>query len=110
MMSREDACAQSGAGGESACRVTSTGEEPSDASEGFTLYCYDTESGGDPHAVEIALDSSDAERWGLAEAGPQRGELWVQVADLRSGRRFFVASAPCGLGCHCAAVAVPLPG
>jgi hypothetical protein len=109
-MSREHDPDDHGASGQSVRRIASTGEESSDASEGFTLHCYDEKPEGDPHAIKIELDSSDADRFRLVEVGPHRGELWVEVSDLRSGRRFFVASAPCGLGCHCAAVAVPISG
>jgi hypothetical protein len=77
------------------------------------LYCYDGEVGDDPHAVQIELSPDDADRVRAErEAEPRPGRyalgVFVEVTDQQDGKRWKVASAPCGLGCHCAAVARPV--
>jgi len=82
------------------------------------IYCYDGALGdryghlGDPHAVKLLLDSDDwrkyqAQRREDVESGlsPTAIGQFVAVIDAETGDRWEVATAPCGLGCHCAAIA-----
>lgn len=60
--------------------------------------------------IEIELAAADAERVQAAcerERRPGRHALgeFHEVTDQLSGDRFEIASAPCGLGCHCALLA-----
>lgn len=63
----------------------------------------------DPHAVVIALSEHDADRWQAVQdrehPAPEASiGSYVRVTDLRTGDPVEVATAPCGLGCHCAAI------
>lgn len=84
--------------------------------EGETIHLFaydgvDRVRGGDPYAVCLELSHGDAQRVD-AERNRQgklkRHEIgpWVDVLDQASGELWRIASAPCGLGCHCASVAV----
>lgn len=85
------------------------------------LYCYAGEmendviriTGKDPHELVLELSVDDAQRVGDATVSARSlpnyaiGPI-VRITDLTDGREYSVASAPCGLGCHCAAVAAPV--
>lgn len=81
------------------------------------LYCYDGEAnalaeGGDSHAIVLDVSPEDRHRLMMAEENFRRPNHWmwigpyVTVTDIPTGESWRVASAPCGTGCHCAAVAV----
>lgn len=76
-------------------------------------YCYDGPTGSDPHAIVLMLNREDRRRWDTTREAEWRSlsvyetGTFVEVTDQTTGKRWKVASAPCGLGCHCAAVAVP---
>lgn len=78
------------------------------------LYCFDREIGGDPHAVILDLSREDSEAFDrqkedeYRDLGRYEVGRYIDVTDQSTGRRWRVASAPCGLGCHCAAVAQPV--
>ena len=73
----------------------------------FALHATDPE--GQP--VVLALSRSDADLYDATKAGDFRrvGKFeigtYIKVTDQTTGEQWEVASAPCGLGCHCAAVA-----
>lgn len=81
-----------------------------------TLYCYDGLEGTDSHAVQIELSQTDIQFMNRIR---ERDEptlrtdhygTFCNVTDQRTGVRYKVATAPCGLGCHCASVAVKVEG
>lgn len=59
--------------------------------------------------VTLELGEGDCERVDEARNRETVGRLaigeYVPVTDAETDERWEVASAPCGLGCHCAAVA-----
>ena len=73
------------------------------------VYGYRYPDGDDPHAVVIAIGRDDAVRWQAAEdrlahnIGRYDRGPWVTVTDFNTGERYDLRSAPCGLGCRCAA-------
>jgi hypothetical protein len=78
----------------------------------YPVHCYDSELGGNPHALVLQLDHGDWLKYQLQKQR-ERPPMFsvgtpVEVTDQESGERYELASAPCGLGCHCAAVAVRL--
>lgn len=78
-----------------------------------TLYAHDGELGDNPHALVLELSLADVERFEEATEKrriPRNGlGPFVAVTDLTTGARYEIASAPCGSGCHCAALARRLP-
>lgn len=74
------------------------------------LRCHAFPSTGDPHAIGIALSEADLARWGglqEREDSLPAYELgrWLRVRDAETGRRWWIRTYPCGLGCRCAAQA-----
>lgn len=78
------------------------------------LYAFASEDAvraadGDPHAVVLELSPEDHRKFGDQRDRERvsRYEIgkYVSVTDTDTGERWRVASAPCGIGCHCAAVA-----
>lgn len=78
----------------------------------LTLYCYDGITGTDPHALQIELSQEDVQFISRIreveepKLRPTHFGTFCNVTDQATGRRYKVATAPCGLGCHCASVAV----
>lgn len=80
------------------------------------LYAFDGPEAifdGDPHAIQIVLSETDATKWRkhkLAENDLYLGRwdvgTWLSVVDADTGDHWRIATAPCGQGCRCAAVAV----
>lgn len=67
---------------------------------------------GNPHAIILTLDEEGARRWSnhqVAEIDADLGRYelgeWISLIDTETGDIWDVATAPCGLGCRCAAVA-----
>lgn len=75
------------------------------------VYCYAGEDRSNPHAVVLELDEVDIARVNEVRERekPRTYEngTFVAVTDQATGARYEVASAPCGLGCHCAMTARP---
>lgn len=65
---------------------------------------------GDPHAVKVDLSAAEARRLQAARENdpePRRYELGTfHTVTATDGTLWRVATAPCSLACHCAAVAV----
>lgn len=58
----------------------------------------------DPHAIRLTISRADAVRWEDTELRSIRPNgRWTNVTDLETNRPAQVRSAPCGLGCVCAA-------
>lgn len=75
------------------------------------VYCFDGAEGLDPHAVVLHLNAEDVLAWNQQRAKETRlprhaTGMFVPVTDQATGKRYMVATAPCGIGCRCAAVAV----
>lgn len=77
-------------------------------------YCFDGDDlfNRDPHARVIDVDAQDNERIREQRAHERATGIdkdatgsWVLVKDRNTMQRVEIASAPCGHGCHCAAVA-----
>jgi hypothetical protein len=83
------------------------------------LYCLDFEdrdardANGDGMPIVLELDSRDEQAW--EERERKDAELfgrtkwavgpWITVTDGMTGQKWDVRTAPCGLGCRCAAEA-----
>lgn len=81
------------------------------------LYCHDTPSDGNPHAVVIEVSDEDSARFEGARdserdvgIGMNAPGGWLLMTDLNTGDAYRVRTYPCGAGCRCAAQAVRLSG
>lgn len=76
------------------------------------FYCYDQERGLDPHAREILLSDEDTQRYfdvaNRERVGRSAVGKYVEVIDHVTQERVKVATHPCGLGCHCGMVCLPV--
>ena len=68
------------------------------------LFCY-SETRSDPHAVKLRVSDEDRAKF---NALPQESSEFVVVKDLDTGKSWRVRREDCGLGCRCAAMALPL--
>lgn len=76
------------------------------------FYCYDRERGPDAHAREIVVSDVDlarmAEVMETERVGRDAIGSYVEVVDHVTQERVRVASHPCGAGCHCGMVVLPV--
>lgn len=82
------------------------------AQDTLALYCYDGDQDGlrgPSNAVVLHLSVEDYQLHFNADeklhVGTHAIGRYVEVTDQATGKRYNVASAPCGSGCHCAAIA-----
>lgn len=83
---------------------------------GTRVFAYRCDASGrrwdESDTIQLELSGEDAARYDSVSRTERVGRrtvgTFVLVTDRLTGRRFKLASAPCGLGCHCAAVAAPV--
>jgi hypothetical protein len=75
------------------------------------VYCYRGPNGTDPHGIILTLDADDWNAWvRVREQEDDRLKQYahgtpVPVTNQKDGERYMLRTAPCGLGCRCAAEA-----
>lgn len=67
------------------------------------LYCY-SETNADPHAVKLHVSDEDLAKFNNL---PRKSKEFAVVKDLDTGESWRVRREACGLGCYCAALAMP---
>lgn len=76
------------------------------------FYCYDREYGPDAHARTILVSDIDLKRMAEVMENERVGRnaigSYVEVIDHDTQERVRVASHPCGTGCHCGMVVLPV--
>jgi hypothetical protein len=71
------------------------------------LFCY-SEHGNNPHEIVLTLSTEDIKKYADTKNDElDEGEYgqWITVHDNVTDKDYEIRSAPCGLGCRCAAQA-----
>lgn len=73
------------------------------------LYCYDgalpVKKRTDPHAIKLRVTKVDSKSFDKLPQGPS--DKCATVRDMDTKKVYKVKRADCGLGCYCAAEAIP---
>lgn len=77
------------------------------------VWCFLGWDGDDPHGIILELSDEDSGAYNATYDKDERlsRSMYgtpVVVTHQGDGRRYVLRSAPCGLGCRCAAQAIPL--